>query len=384
MKVYLDNAATTPVDERVIELMTKVLKENYGNPSSIHEHGRKSRTLIEKSRKKVAAALGVSPGEILFTSGGTEADNMALNCAVKDLGCTHIITSPIEHHAVLYTAERLATCDEVQLSLVEILPNGHINTEHLKQLLEEHSDKKTLVSLMHANNEIGNMIDLAEIGAICKEHDAYFHSDTVQTIGHWDVKPKECGVHFMAASAHKFNGPKGVGFIFVDENVQVKPMILGGSQERNMRGGTENLVGIVGLAKSLEISIAEMDELKERVIGFRKHMISRLQAEIEGVVINGDYDGLTNYIPLNVSFPATNDGEMLLFNLDIAGVSASGGSACSSGSNIGSHVMRAINADSSKTSIRFSFGKQNTLEEVDYTVDRLVELFQGAKKEVSA
>lgn len=384
MKVYLDNAATTPVDERVIELMTKVLKENYGNPSSIHAHGRKSRTLIEKSRKKVAAALGVSPGEILFTSGGTEADNMALHCAVKDLGCNHIITSAIEHHAVLYTAERLEREGCVHLSHVNILTNGHVDMEHLKQLLEEHADKTSLVSLMHANNEIGNMIDLKEVGTICAEHKAYFHTDTVQTIGHWDIKPKECGVHFLAASAHKFNGPKGIGFIYVDENVQVKPMILGGSQERNMRGGTENLVGIVGLAKSLEISLAEMDEMKERILGFRKHMIARLTSEIEGVVINGDYNGRTNYIPLNVSFPAHKDGEMLLFNLDIAGVSASGGSACSSGSNIGSHVLRALNADSSKSSIRFSFGKYNTIEEVDFTVDRLVEIFSPSKKEVTA
>lgn len=384
MKVYLDNAATTPVDERVIELMTKVLKENYGNPSSIHAHGRKSRTLIEKSRKKVAAALGVSPGEILFTSGGTEADNMALHCAVKDLGCNHIITSAIEHHAVLYTAERLEREGCVHLSHVNILANGHVDMEHLKQLLEEHADKTSLVSLMHANNEIGNMIDLKEVGTICAEHKAYFHTDTVQTIGHWDIKPKECGVHFLAASAHKFNGPKGIGFIYVDENVQVKPMILGGSQERNMRGGTENLVGIVGLAKSLEISLAEMDEMKERILGFRKHMIARLTSEIEGVVINGDYNGRTNYIPLNVSFPAHKDGEMLLFNLDIAGVSASGGSACSSGSNIGSHVLRALNADSSKSSIRFSFGKYNTMEEVDFTVDRLVEIFSPSKKEVTA
>lgn len=384
MKVYLDNAATTPVDERVIELMTKVLKDTYGNPSSIHSHGRKSRTLIEKSRKKVAEALGVSPGEILFTSGGTEADNMALHCAINDLGCRHIITSPIEHHAVLYTAERLAQSDHVGLSMVEVLPDGHINIEHLKQLLAEHADKKPLVSIMHANNEIGNMIDLAEIGAICREHGAIFHSDTVQTIGHWHVKPKECGVHFLAASAHKFNGPKGVGFIYVDENVRVKPIILGGSQERNMRAGTENLVGIVGLAKSLEVSLEEMDEMKERILGFRKHMIARLQAEIEGVVVNGDYNGQTNYIPLNVSFPAHQDGEMLLFNLDIVGISASGGSACSSGSNIGSHVMRALNADASKTSIRFSFGKYNTLEEIDYTVDRLVEQLTGVKKEVTA
>jgi len=384
MKVYLDNAATTPVDERVVELMTRVLAENYGNPSSVHSQGRKARTLIEQSRKKVAKALGVAPGEVFFTSGGTEADNMALNCAVEDLGCDHIIVSPIEHHAVLYTAEHLSRSRGVKLSEVNILENGHIDTDHLKQLLTDNSDKKSIVCLMHANNELGNMIDLSEIGGICKEHGAYFQTDTVQTIGHWDVKPKEHGVHFLAASAHKFNGPKGIGFIFIDESLQVKPFIHGGSQERNMRGGTENLAGIVGLAKALEISLDEMTEVKALAMSLRQHMISRLKDEIPGVSFNGDYEGRTNYIPLNVSFPAHEGGEMLLFNLDIAGISVSGGSACSSGSSIGSHVLKAVSGDPNKTSIRFSFGKYNTKEEIDYTVDKLVEIITGVKKEVSA
>ncbi|MBI1184040.1 aminotransferase class V-fold PLP-dependent enzyme [bacterium] len=380
MKVYFDNAATTPVDERVIELMTRVLQENYGNPSSIHSHGRKSRTLIEKSRKKVANALGVAPGEIFFTSGGTEADNMALTCAVTDLECKHIITSPLEHHAVLHTAEHIEKCyKDVKLSYVGLTPNGHIDTEDLRRLLQENSHLKTMVSLMHANNEIGNMIDLAEIGEICAEHQAYFHTDTVQTIGHWEVKPKENKVHFLAASAHKFNGPKGVGFIYIDENVQVKPFIHGGAQERNMRGGTENLAGIVGLAKALEISLDEMEEMKNRIMGLRAHMIKRLTTEVEGVSFNGDYNGRSNYIPLNIAFPNHKDSDMLLFNLDIAGISASGGSACSSGSNIGSHVLKAINADPDKTSVRFSFGKYNTLEEIDYTVDKLVEILSDRK-----
>ncbi len=383
MTVYLDNAATTPIDDRVIELMARILKENYGNPSSIHSHGRKSRTLIEKSRKKVANALGVAPGEICFTSGGTEADNMALTAAVNDLGVNHIITSALEHHAVLHTAEHIGKAHSgVKVSMVGITENGHIDTESLKNLFEANKDRKTLVSLMHANNEIGNMIDLAEIGAICKEYGAYFHTDTVQTIGHWDVKPKECGVHFLAASAHKFNGPKGVGFIFIDENVQVKPFIHGGAQERNMRGGTENLVGIVGLAKALELSLEEMDEVKAHILNLRKHFINRLTNEIEGVSFNGDYDGRTNYVPLNVAFPNHKDSDMLLFNLDIEGISVSGGSACSSGSNVGSHVLAAIKANPSKTSVRFSFGRFNTLEEIDYTVDKLVEIIVGKPAEV--
>lgn len=384
MKVYFDNAATTAVDEQVIELMTRVLRENYGNPSSIHSHGRKSRTLIEKSRKKVANALGVAPGEIFFTSGGTEADNMALNCAVTDLDCTHIITSPLEHHAVLHTAQHIEHCNKkVKLSIVGLTELGHIDTENLRQLLQENSDRKTIVSLMHANNEIGNMIDLEEVGNICAEFGAYFHTDTVQTIAHWDLKPKHCKVHFLAASAHKFNGPKGVGFIFIDESIQVKPIIHGGAQERNMRGGTENLVGIVGLAKALEISIEEMEHTKKHIMALREHMMARLQNEIEGVTFNGDYAGRTNYIPLNVAFPNHKDSDMLLFNLDIAGISASGGSACSSGSNIGSHVLTAIKANPNKTSIRFSFGKYNSLEEIDYTVDKLVEIVTGVKAEMA-
>lgn len=374
MKVYLDNAATTPVDERVIELMTQVLREQFGNPSSIHSHGRKARTYIEKSRKKVAQMLGASPGEIFFTSGGTEADNMALNCAVDDLGCTHIITSPIEHHAVLHTASHICKAKNLKLSLVKLTENGHVDLSHLEQLLKEHSDQKTLVSLMHANNEIGNMLPLKEVGALCETHNAYFHSDTVQTIGHWEVDPKACGVHFLAASAHKFNGPKGCGFIFIDDSIRVKPMIHGGSQERNMRGGTENLIGIVGLAKAMEISVEEIPEVKARITELRSHMIDRISKEIPAAVFNGDYAGNTNYIVLNVALPNYDESDMLLFNLDISGISASGGSACSSGTNIGSHVLQALNVDESKTSVRFSFGKYNTLEEVDYTIDQLVNI----------
>lgn len=382
MKVYLDNAATTPIDEQVIELMTKVLREQYGNPSSIHSHGRKARTFIEKSRKKVASILEAAPGEIFFTSGGTEADNMAINCAVNDLGCDHIITSRIEHHAVLHTASHVCNGDDLKLSYVNLTENGHVDLEHLKQLLAENQSRKTLVSLMHANNEIGNMLPLKTVGDLCKEYKAYFHTDTVQTIGHWEVKPRDCGVHFLAASAHKFNGPKGAGFIFIDDSIQVKPMIHGGSQERNMRGGTENIAGIVGLAKSLELSLNEIPEVKARIIQMRDHMIQRLKADIPGVSFNGDYNGDTNYIVLNVGLPNHDDSDMLLFNLDIAGISASGGSACSSGTNIGSHVLSALNADSSKSSIRFSFGKYNTIEEIDYTMDRLVEIVTGVKKEV--
>lgn len=374
MKAYLDNAATTPIDEQVIELMTSVMRETYGNPSSIHAQGRKAKTLIEQARKSIAKTLGVAPGEIFFTSCGTEADNMALYCAVNDLGCTHIITAKTEHHAVLYTAEHLAKKHNLNLSYVEQDKKGITNLEHLKELLESRKDEKTIVALMHANNEIGTLLDVQAVGDLCQEYGAYFLSDTVQTIGHLPVEPKKWGAHFLSASAHKFHGPKGVGFIYVDENVLVKPMFLGGSQERNLRAGTENIASIVGMAKALELAVAEMDELKEKISALRLHMLNRLQDEIPGVVFNGDYEGNANYISLSAGFPVTTESDMLLFNMDIAGIAASGGSACSSGSNTGSHVLRALDVNLDKVNIRFSFGKHTTKEEVDYAVDKVAEL----------
>ena len=376
MKVYLDNAATTPIDPQVLDLMHKVQCENYGNPSSIHTIGRKSRTLIEKSRKKIASILGVAPGEIFFTSGGTEADNMALQCAVHHLGCKRIITSAIEHHAVLHTCEELHREAGIQLDLVSLDEKGRINLEHLETLLKDSPKGKTIVSLMHANNEIGNMIDLLAVGNICEAYGALFHSDTVQTIGHWDVKPKESKVHFLAASAHKFNGPKGIGFIYLDENVKIRPMIHGGSQERNMRGGTENIGGIVGLCKALELSIEEMETMKARICELRAYFIEQLEQGIPGVSFNGDYLGNTNYIPLNVSFPVQEGDDMLLFNLDIAGIAASGGSACSSGSDVGSHVLAQLKLKPNTNNIRFSFGKYNTKEDIDLTVAALKDIFK--------
>lgn len=377
MNVYLDNAATTPIDKAVIDIMTTVMNDCYGNPSSIHAHGRKARTYIEKSRKKVAQLLGVAPGEICFTSGGTEADNMALNCAVCDLDCTHIITSKTEHHAVLYTAQKLEKTANIKVSYVNILPNGHIDIEDLEQILEANKELKTIVSLMHANNEIGNILDIEKVGELCKKYTAYFHTDTVQTIGHIPVKPKDWNVHFLAASAHKFNGPKGSGFIFIDESVQVKPFIYGGSQERNLRGGTENIIGIVGLAKAMDIAYTEMEEMTAKLSGLKKHMINRFKTELPSVVLNGDAEGRSNYVTLNVGFPLKKDADMMLFNLDIAGISASGGSACSSGSNIGSHVLAEIGASSDCANIRFSFGKYNNIDEIDFTVDKIITMFNS-------
>ncbi len=374
MKVYFDNAATTPLDPQVIECMTEVMKNFYGNPSSIHAYGREVRALIEEARKKIAAYFNVTPGEIFFTSGGTEADNMAIRCAVDDLGVKNIITSPIEHHAVLHTAEEMDHEGKAKLHLVKLTPNGHIDYNHLEELLNSHPN--CLISLMYGNNEIGNLLDIEKVSELAKKYNALFHCDTVQAIGHYAIDLSKLNVHFLAAAAHKFNGPKGVGFIYINRSVKIKPMLTGGAQERNMRGGTENVYGIAGLAKALEISYNTMTEKSAKIQDLKNYFIEQLQNEIPGVQFNGDYNGKSLYTVLNVSLPPSKAGEMLLFKLDMMGISASGGSACSSGSNVGSHVLGALNVDPSRTNVRFSFGKQNSKEEIDYIVSKLKEIYQ--------
>jgi cysteine desulfurase len=369
MKVYFDNAATTPMHPEVVKVMTDMMQNCFGNPSSIHSHGREVKTHVEEARRSVAKLLGCTPGEIFFTSGGTEADNMAIRQAVNCLGVKNIITSPIEHHAVLHTAEELAHAGRVSMHLVKLTPNGHVDVADLERLLQENPN--ALVSLMHSNNELGNMIDLEEIGNLCKKYNALFHCDTVQTIGHQPIDLGKLNIHFLAGAAHKFNGPKGVGFIYVNSINKINPLITGGAQERNMRGGTENVYGIIGLAKALELSIANMEEDKKHIAGLKTYMIAQLKENIPGVAFNGDAEGRSAYTVLNVSFPPTPIAEMLLFKLDIDGICASGGSACSSGSDVGSHVLKAIGADSSRPSVRFSFGAANTREEVDYVIERL-------------
>ncbi len=377
MKVYLDNAATTPLDPTVFEAMKPLMLEHFGNPSSIHGHGRAVRSHIERSRSKVAALLKTSPGELFFTSGGTEADNSALFGCVNTLGVDHIITSKIEHHAVLHTAELLAQRNPLKLSFVNLKEAGQIDLEHLETLLKIPS-KKTLVSLMHANNEIGNLIDLEKIGTLAHQHEALFHTDTIQTMGHIDLDLSLLPVDFLVGSAHKFNGPKGVGFLYVNYRHKIKPFINGGAQERNMRGGTENVYGIVGLAKALEIACEELEVQKAQILKLKKHMIDQLVEKIPGVQFNGQCADLDQslYTILNVCLPPTPHNEMLLFNLDISGISASGGSACSSGSNIGSHVLAELNRDSKRGAVRFSFSKYNNLEEIDYTVETLSKLMR--------
>ena len=374
MKVYLDNAATTPLDKEVLDAMLPVMENQFGNPSSIHAFGRQTRALIENSRKSVAKFLNASPSEIFFTSGGTEADNMAIFGAVNDLACVHAITTKIEHHAVLHTLEALEKQGKIKLSYVNLLPNANVDLQHLEELLK--SNGKTLVSLMHANNEIGNLLPMQEVGELCKKYDAVFHSDTVQTMGHYAIDLQKVHIHFLTCGAHKFHGPKGVGFIYVNGNVKVHPYIHGGSQERNMRGGTENLYGIVGLEKALEIAYRDLEAHQKHIQEIKSYMIEQLKVAIPSVSFNGT-SGESNslYTVLSVCFPEHENAEMLLFNLDIAGIAASGGSACTSGSNQGSHVLSNIGCDMNRPSIRFSFSKYNTKAEIDYTVEKLKGFF---------
>ncbi|MGB4400816.1 MAG: cysteine desulfurase family protein [Daejeonella sp.] len=373
MRVYLDNAATTPVDKAVLQAMYEVMETQYGNPSSIHAHGREVRTIIEKARKSVAGLLHASPAEFFFTSGGTEADNMAIRSGILDHNIKHAITSRIEHHAVVHTLQSLEKTGLIKLSYVNIDHKGNVDTGHLEELLK--SEDRSFVSLMHANNELGTITDIAAIGEICEQYDAIFHCDTVQTMGHYPHDLTKLKVHFMVCAAHKVHGPKGVGFLYINHKIKINPILFGGSQERNMRGGTENVYGIVGLAKALEIAYSEMDHHQQYIQDLKSYTIAQLRENIPGIAFNGEINPEKSlYTVLNVSFPAMDMAEMLLFSLDIAGISASGGSACSSGTNIGSHVLDAIQADPTRPAVRFSFSKYNTKEEIDYVVAKVKEI----------
>lgn len=372
-RIYLDNAATTPLDKEVLEAMMPYLTEKFGNPSSIYSYGRETRLAIETARKSVAKILNAHPAEIFFTSGGTESSNTAINAAVRDLGCTHIITSRLEHHATLHTVEHLHNKGEADLSYVRVLPNGHIDLEDLDRILGS-CDDKCLVTLMHANNEIGNMLDIHAVGNICKKYGAIFHSDTVQTVGHFPFDLRNTPVHFATGAGHKFHGPKGIGLLYINENVRIHPYIHGGSQERNMRAGTENLYGIVGFAKALELATARYHEESVKVRELKQYMMDELKKHVRGIALNGDPGGCSLYTVLSVSFPKTEKSEMLLFNLDINNICASGGSACTSGVEQGSHVIRTINNNPNQVTVRFSFCRNNTKEEIDYVVSKLKEL----------
>lgn len=372
-RIYFDNAATTPLDATVLEAMMPYLTEKFGNPSSIYSYGRESRLAIENARKSVAKILNAHPAEIFFTSGGTESSNTAICAAVRDLGCKHIITSPIEHHATLHTVENLYHRGEAALSYVKLLPNGHVDMEDLEQLLAG-CEEKSVVTLMHANNEIGNMLDIHAVGELCKKYNAIFHSDTVQTVGHFPFDLRNTPVHFITGAGHKFHGPKGVGILYINENVKIKPFIQGGGQERNMRAGTENLYGVVGFAKALEMATEGYEKESAHIKGLKLYMMEQLEKNIKGVSFNGDPLGRSLYTVVSASFPKTEKSEMILFNMDINNICASGGSACTSGADAGSHVIRSINNNPNQVTVRFSFSKQNTKEEIDTVVEKLKEM----------
>ena len=374
MKVYLDNAATTALDPEVMEVMLKSMKEDYGNPSSTHSFGRRSRSLIETSRRTIANLLNANTSEIFFTSSGTEADNMAIRGAVRDAGVKHIITSKIEHPAVLNTVQHLLRKNKVTVDYVNTNSLGEVDINHLKKLLLKNNN--VLVSLMHGNNEIGNLLDLALVSKICKENNALFHSDTVQTIGHYEFDLKKISIDFLTCSAHKFHGPKGVGFLYINKDVNITPLIHGGSQERNMRGGTECLYGIVGLSKAMEVAYKDLTKHRKHIEKLKIHMISQIKEKLPFSSFNGLSDSLDKslYTVLSVSFPQDDFGNLLLFNLDLLGVSCSGGSACSSGSISQSHVISEITTQGGPI-VRFSFGKFNTMQDVDFAINQLASLF---------
>ena len=374
-RVFLDNASTTPMAPEIIEMMSEMMKTSYGNPSSMHSFGRESKIVIENARKTIANILNTSPGSIFFTSGGTEADNMAIMCGIYDNDIKHAITSKISHLAILHPLEDLAAAGKIKLSYVNIDKDGEVSLTHLKELLKD--NERTFVSIMHANNEIGTIQNIKQIGDVCKQYNAIFHSDTVQTIAHFPFNMQELNVDFMAASAHKFHGPKGVGFVYVSEDIQIKPFLRGGGQERNMRAGTENVYGISAMAMAMEMAYAHLEKEVTYIKGLKHYMIDQLQSEIKDVQFYGKCTDLDNslYTVLSCSFPESDMAEMLLFNLDIMGIACSGGSACSSGSNTGSHVLSAIAPDSRRPGVRFSFSKYNTKEEIDYVIEKLKDLF---------
>ncbi|RZK46240.1 MAG: cysteine desulfurase, partial [Pedobacter sp.] len=363
-----------PLDPEVIAEMVDVMQSAYGNPSSIHAQGREVRTLIEKARKTVASLLNATPAEIFFTSGGTEADNTAIRCGIAAFNIRHAITSKIEHHAVEHTLTMLLQQGVIdKLSFVNVDVKGNVDYDHLEELLK--SNERSFVSLMQANNELATLTDMERVGEICEQYQAIYHCDTVQTMGHYVHDVRKVKAHFMVCAAHKLHGPKGVGFLYVNHNIKISPMIFGGAQERNMRGGTENVYGIVGLAKALQLSYANMQEHHEYIQGLKSYLKERLSNEVPDLFFNGETAPEKSlYTVLNVSFPAMDLSDMLLFNLDISGISASGGSACSSGSNIGSHVLTGIGADPNRPSVRFSFSKYNTKAELDVVVEKVKQI----------
>jgi len=376
MPIYFDNAATTPLAPEVLAAMLPYMKQHFGNPSSIHAMGRIARSAVEKARKKVAKAINASLGEIFFTGGGTESSNSILRGAVCDLGVRHIISSPIEHHCVLHTIAHLSKAYKVKNHMLALRANGHIDLNSLENCLKactEKNDGKVLVSLMHVNNEIGNLLALEQVADLCKQYGAYFHSDTVQSIGYYALDMQALNIDFITGSAHKFHGPKGVGFMYINNEHSIQPFLRGGSQERNMRAGTENVLGIVGLGTAIDIAYKNLAADRQHISNLQRYCMQQLQINIPNIQFNGDCTGQAHYKIVNAAFSstATTNTDLLLLNLDIAGICASGGSACSSGVDVGSHVLNALKVNPNYTNIRFSFSKYNTLSEIDTLISKL-------------
>lgn len=375
MSVYLDNAATTPIAPEVVEAMLPVLKDGFGNPSSSHAFGRATKALIETSRRSIAKHLNCQASEIIFTSGGTEADNMALCSAVHLGGVRHIITSKLEHHAVGHTAVALEKDENITLSLVKTDEKGNVDLADLERLLQ--SGEKALVSLMHANNEIATLLPIRKVSELCRKYDALFHSDTVQTMGHYSFDLSELDIDFITCAAHKFHGPKGIGFLYVNKKAKVESLIHGGAQERGLRGGTENVYGIVGLAKAMDLAYADLESHHNHVQGLKSYIITELTTNFEDISFHGEIAPETSlYTVLNVCFPPTEKAGMLLFTLDLKGIAVSGGSACSSGAVTGSHVLYGIDADMTRPNVRFSFSRYTTKEEIDFALEQVKIVFE--------
>lgn len=376
ISIYLDNAATTPLHPEVFEAMKPWLTDHYGNPSSTHSYGRRARAAIESARKKIAGLIQCASSEIFFTSGGTEANNAVITSAIASSDIQHIITSPVEHHSVLHTIGHLEKTRGLNVSFVEIDQKGRIDADHLHHLLK--NAPKTLVSLMQANNEIGTLTSLEKISEICEEHNAWFHSDAVQAVAHYPHDLNHIHIDGMAASAHKFHGPKGVGFMFINKSSRIRPFIYGGPQEHDMRAGTENVAGIAGFAKALEIAYDNMVHDATYILKLKKQMINLLSSTIKDVAFNGDLSN-SLYTVLNISLPASESNELVLFNLDLAGIAVSGGSACSAGAEQESHVMKAIRVDPNRGVVRFSFSAFNTEQDIKLAADKLASLYPELK-----
>ena len=375
MRVYLDNAATTPIAKEVLEVMTEAMVKNFGNPSSTHFYGRQSKALIETSRRQIAIRLHCQPSEIIFMSGGTEADNMAIHIAVQELGVKTIITSVLEHHAVGHTVESLGLQDKVQVRYVQVDEKGNVDLQHLEKLLTESTN--AMLSLMHANNEIGTLLPLKEVSILAKKYNALFHSDTVQTMGHYAFDLSELDIDFITCAAHKLHGPKGVGFLYTNAKNRITSMIHGGAQERGLRGGTENLIGIVGMAKAIELAYNDLEEHQKHVQNLKTYMINSLKERFSEIAFHGETTPSKSlYTVLNVCFPKTSKSSMLLFTLDLKGIAVSGGSACSSGSSKGSHVLEGIGADMTRPNVRFSFSRYTTVEEIDFALEQVSSVFE--------